>query len=799
MAATLKDAFDAAERNKNAGGRRPVPSNVPAGMAIDNTRPVNSLKWTGGSMPPEAPGWSTSPGAAQQPPGRSLALSGPGLTERQPTRVPPNASMGTAPRAAPMTPNLPATIPGQGPTFQGNGARTNFTTPGASSPYNAQQAKFDADTVQRARDAARARAAGGTNAGVNQGSSAGVQGRAAGSVGGNGAAGVGTTTAQGQVNGAGGSSPGSPTAGRSVREGLRAQQGALGKTAYLAGRAAPLLAKGAGAAGTVANFNDYKLDDPDVDSSASGTVSALRQGDFAGAGRSLSKGLLETGMDLGSYAANTADIFVPGQPFSQGYNKTLRNHFGDQLIDGSGNNSDTATQPAPAPTTTPAPTRPANRMGQGFDGPRRVDLDPSRQSLGAPRDFTNELANVPAKLPTDLRQGVIHKTMDANGRPVYSGMNVGPNAQFVDGVGRGLRAGGEVNTVPGMSKEAINRTLTNPDGSKWSAQDNAMMAANLRDGVDPYRGMAQGGQRGGQILPNTSRDPREGQDEQKFRSEMAAIAARRDIPASTARALMRDVTDRRNNTADNSTRRDNNAADNATREKGDQLQAETSRYQADGPVRAKKAEIELAQAQRQRMADIVKAAGGDMALAQEIAVANGLDGSAFGAVADKQSDRASKSRERVKEYLAGPSSVRNKDGELEINPALQAQNADLLRNVAPGVEGMSGPQQAEVMRDAIPALNLINGANDLRNNSFWGMMPRFLGGTEAPPAITSMPKFKSPLAEVGTWEGMTTFGGVGAGDYKATTVDGKTMYYPREKVGERELALLRQQGAPLGK
>lgn len=452
-----------------------------------------------------------------------------------------------------------------------------------------------------------------------------------------------------------------------------------------------------------------------------------------------------------------------------------------------------------APAASAPKPIPADWRRQAFDDPRRVDRDPSRQSLGASRDFTNELASIPKDLPADLRQGVIHKTMDANGRPVYSGMNVGPNAQFVDGVGRGLRAGGEVNTVPGMSKEAINRTLTNPDGSKWSAQDNAMMAANLRDGVDPYRGMAQGGQRGGQILPNTSRDPREGQDEQKFRSEMAAIAARRDIPASTARALMRDVTDRRNNTADNSTRRDNNAADNATREKGDQLQAETSRYQADGPVRAKKAEIELAQAQRQRMADIVKAAGGDMALAQEIAVANGLDGSAFGAVADKQSDRASKSRERVKEYLAGPSSVRNKDGELEINPALQAQNADLLRNVAPGVEGMSGPQQAEVMRDAIPALNLINGANDLRNNSFWGMMPRFLGGTEAPPAMTSMPKFKSPLAEVGTWEGMTTFGGVGAGDYKATTVDGKTMYYPREKVGERELALLRQQGAPLGK
>lgn len=44
---------------------------------------------------------------------------------------------------------------------------------------------------------------------------------------------------------------------------------------------------------------------------------------------------------------------------------------------------------------------------------------------------------------------------------------------------------------PGMSQAVIDQALTNPDGSRWSAQDNAVMAANLRDGLDPYRGTSR--------------------------------------------------------------------------------------------------------------------------------------------------------------------------------------------------------------------------------------------------------------------------------------------------------------------
>ena len=48
-----------------------------------------------------------------------------------------------------------------------------------------------------------------------------------------------------------------------------------------------------------------------------------------------------------------------------------------------------------------------------------------------------------------------------------------------------------IGIVPGMRQADIDQALTNPDGSRWSAADNATMAANLRDGVNVYRGTSR--------------------------------------------------------------------------------------------------------------------------------------------------------------------------------------------------------------------------------------------------------------------------------------------------------------------
>lgn len=217
-------------------------------------------------------------------------------------------------------------------------------------------------------------------------------------------------------------------------------------------RAAGPLAAGAGVASGLGN---YTINDPEVDSSASGTFNALRNGDFTGAGRGLSKGALEAGMDLGGVVAGGIDFFRPGT--RAGYDSMLRNQFGDQLQVGDGAQVTANTDPAAAPTPAPSPAG----AGRGNpESPLRADRDPTSAAFGASRDFTPELASVPAQLPGDLRRGVIHKTQGPNGT-VYSGMDVGGggNAQMVDGMGATLRGRGSVNVVQGMSRDEIDRTL----------------------------------------------------------------------------------------------------------------------------------------------------------------------------------------------------------------------------------------------------------------------------------------------------------------------------------------------------
>lgn len=152
--------------------------------------------------------------------------------------------------------------------------------------------------------------------------------------------------------------------GQTLRAAVPTAEGAgraLGNTVRVAGRLAPAVA----AADAVSHANDFKINDPSVDSSASGTFNALRQGDFAGAGRSLSKGALETLMDVGSVGANVADFFVPGKaPVSTKYGNMLREKFGDQLID----NTSAAATPAPTkadPAAVAAPRVPFSDARQG--------------------------------------------------------------------------------------------------------------------------------------------------------------------------------------------------------------------------------------------------------------------------------------------------------------------------------------------------------------------------------------------------------------------------------------------------
>lgn len=231
-----------------------------------------------------------------------------------------------------------------------------------------------------------------------------------------------------------------------------------------------------------------------------------------------------------------------GDAITFGHATKLGNYFagnGYNANDANGSTPSVASASMPS-ATAPNPNQTAltsQRTGLRLNGqqrmpmaqdPRLLNGDTSRPELGQSRDFTNELSGRPGgrmpQLPSDLREGVVHKTVDAQGRVTYSGRNVGQwadgSTQMVDGMGRGLKmrgsfevaAPGSFNSTPDGKGYAFTApsanpeeraaqlaaaaaktkaTLTNPDRSTWSANDNAVMAANLRDGADPYRGTSR--------------------------------------------------------------------------------------------------------------------------------------------------------------------------------------------------------------------------------------------------------------------------------------------------------------------
>lgn len=343
-----------------------------------------------------------------------------------------------------------------------------------------------------------------------------------------------------------------------------AKPGLAFKAGNLAGRIAAnpvtrLAGKAAGVGAVVQNFNDYKIDEPDVDSSASGTWSALRNGDFEGVGRSLKKGAVETAMDLGSFAANTADLFVPGTGPSQAYNKMLRDNLGDQLIDNSGNNPDP--QGAPATPGAAAETPDAYPQANANSNARQLRLgDPSSP------DLKDEFSN--AMIENRNPGGKVTKVIGPDGKTSYSGGNVSGEVSFQGADGYALRGrpgGGYMSSSAedGAARLAEARaTLRNPDGSQWSAADNATMAANLRDGVDQYRG--------------TSRASKGPTTDEQLQQAMAAYAdPNRKLGTGKAlRTQIEALTQRANNENSNRTtlrgqdmdREDRRAATEATRE-----------------------------------------------------------------------------------------------------------------------------------------------------------------------------------------------------------------------------------------
>ena len=130
----------------------------------------------------------------------------------------------------------------------------------------------------------------------------------------------------------------------------------------------------------------------------------------------------------------------------------------------------TAAAPAVAAGALPKPANQVTRIGNSYSGGPGISGDISLVDAGGnPAPAGGAISSLNNQAAENLAR------------------RYGQTSDF----GTATSGGGTVSTVPGMSQAKIDATLTNPDGTRWTAQDQATMAANVRDGVDPYRGTSR--------------------------------------------------------------------------------------------------------------------------------------------------------------------------------------------------------------------------------------------------------------------------------------------------------------------
>lgn len=407
------------------------------------------------------------------------------------------------------------------------------------------------------------------------------------------------------------------------------------------------------------------------------------------------------------------------------------------------------------PSTAPAPAR----------------TMPDTALFGEPVDQTRFLSGADnnGKLPRDLsslREGMIYKTKDpVTGQTIYSGRfdnkeNSGGNAQFVDGKGKEIQAGGTLSIVPGMSQGQVDSALTNPDGSRVTPNDIAVMNANLRDGVNTYRGTTRG------------------------MAEEAAAQARSTNPAIAmyqkrlaegnlsikGQAVLAQMLDSEYRSKD-------------ARYNTDSV-AKSSKYGDDVRLQVAAAPARLAEQTRRMNAQAMSAAKGDPLKAAEYVAAAGGDTKQFmeylaGLNTSRASDQEALTKSR--DNAAKEFHVYNGD---KLDSAASKQAFDMARQIFPGIDSADEKTRNESMSDAKEMhamFQKVRGQDKVGwdNAKFW---------EPKRPTLSSMPNVKNLRdEEVGPFEGKFTVG-ASNGDVLVRRKDNSTMNFG--PLNERQRILL---------
>jgi len=376
--------------------------------------------------------------------------------------------------------------------------------------------------------------------------------------------------------------------------------------------------------------------------------------------------------------------------------------------------------------------------GRGTKNPT-LDGILDNQELRDPTGFSN--AQIAARNPG----GKVTKVVGPDGKVSYSGSNVSGEVSFQDANGKALRGmpgGGYVESHdrPGEAEARLasaRASLRNPDGSQWSASDNAIMAANLRDGVDPYRG--------------TSRAARSDEsggaqrfDPSKYKGlplpiAQAMMTADAQAASQMAQARLKSSTDLRTTGMNNDSTRQVHSDDRASAE------------------RVARLPFEVKQRQRDNLAAVLNGGAGskgtkgpvDLVGARDVMVRSGrptdeidkkikADADLAKGVEDLESGKA----KRMTEMFKGQFANLPKE-EAEYAEGLAAQTLAKMNSgeIVGAAKGQDMKQQALLHTRAILGMQQ---KQKLRNNGWWNT----LGGQESRP--TSIDGSATP-EQAGLW------------------------------------------------
>ena len=221
-----------------------------------------------------------------------------------------------------------------------------------------------------------------------------------------------------------------------------------------------------------------------------------------------------------------------------------------------------------------------------------------------------------------------------------------------------------------------------------------------------------------------------------------------------------------------------------------------SMYSSDAQLGAKQMEMQQRLQQQQLKGAIFREAGGKPEVAAQIAASYGLDAKDFTDMASASQTRDHNAATNARKRLEGMAVRSDDKGGTVVDPGRLARLESTLGKMAPGWQHMSEPEQAKHLATAEASVNLLEGLNDRRNNSFWQSI-----GVDGPSASLDKLPIEAMkggrLKTVKALEGAFTGGGVERNDYVIETEGGHKLYLPRDKVNQGELELLKSRGVDI--